>query len=133
MRVKIPKPLAAAVLLIAACGEPTRPAPAPLTTNDPGDVTLARLALLRPVIEDEAARLLVSFGGGEAEQPLRHALRILGDRVATDHNIDVSATVRDASGLVNSYRHANAAVVDPSDVDALELLIAAVDETRRPQ
>lgn len=133
MRPRLPKSLAAAVLFMAACGEPTRSVPAPLTINHPGDAIPARFALLRPIIEDEAARLLVSFGSGDSEQPLRQALRILGDRAATDHYVDVGATVRDAGGLVISYRHANAAVVDPSDLDALELLIAAVDETRRPQ
>lgn len=126
MRPKIPIVLAA--ILTPACGEPTRPNPGNASSFPTSPTALD---LLRPVVEDEMARLLPYFGSGDSEQPLRHAFRILADRTASDRIVDIAAVVRDAGGLVESYRHARDASVDPSDLDAIQLLIAAVDETSR--
>jgi hypothetical protein len=125
MRPRALTPLVA-IVLVAACGEPTR-----VAAPAPGELPPGPLAALRPVFQDEAARLMPSFGTRQAEQPLRLALRTLGERA---HQPDVSALVRDAGGLLDSYRHARDAAVDPADVDAVHLLIAAADEAiRRPQ
>jgi hypothetical protein len=119
-------------VLLGACDEPTLPTatlPAPNAAVMPGEsgALLSRLAALGPALADEADRLLPAVGERYSEQPLRLALRTLRQRVTQDDAAALDRVVVETRGLVRSYRP-EAGGVDPAELDALELLIASVED-----
>ena len=117
--------------LASACSEPAR---SPGATAQPTEVTAApaavpsALAVMLPGLVDETGRLRSTFGDGFAEVPLRLALTVLEDHVVADQTADISGAVAEARGLLEGYRQGSDEAIDPSELDALDLLLMSVDE-----